>query len=60
MISNANKNSSRETVFNEKRSSVQDRRKDPFPVWSRIHRIIHERPRFQGLDYSGLPRHSRS
>lgn len=59
MSSNAKKNSSREELFCNQRKDTENRRKPPFPVWSRIHRIISERKQYHGLDYSGLPRISR-
>lgn len=58
MSSNVHKNSSREELLFRKRKDRNGRSKTPFPVWSRIHRVVQNRPRFQGLDYSGLPRYS--
>lgn len=59
MIANE-KNTSRHELRNEERKNRSSRKNLAFPVWSRIHRVVSERPRFQGLDYSGLPRIPRS
>jgi len=59
MIANE-KNTSRHELRNEERKNRPSRKDPAFPVWSRIHRVVSERPRFQGLDYSGLPRFSRT
>lgn len=59
MIANE-KNTSRHELRNEERKNRPSRKNNAFPVWSRIHRVVSERPRFQGLDYSGLPRIPRS
>lgn len=59
-MSSNEKNTSRDELRNEKRDDRLCRKDPAFPVWSRIHRVVSQRERFQGFDYSGLSRFSRS
>lgn len=49
-----------EKLFDGQRKDLHGRKDYPFGPYDRIHRVVSERPRFEGLDYSGLQRNAHS